>query len=230
MWLTTQDALRAIDTLIVDSLSAVGWFLACAGFLGLVILAALTACFHCRRGKSQRGSQSVVWTSLLNLAKTAYEEKSYTKLRCIIQTHPIDVNYTDSESGMTLLLCSCLSGNADLVRLLLERGANCKATTTLDHLTALHLATYACCTVKSASLGVLDLLACRGVSMNAVDRHGNTPLAIAALYGKTHVLNLLLQYGADPSIPNNKRVLPVNFAASSGNLETAKLLETTIRH
>ena len=36
--------------------------------------------------------------------------------------------------------------------------------------------------------------------MNAVDRHGNTPLAIAALYGKSHVLNLLLQYGKQPTV------------------------------
>ncbi|KAL5497530.1 hypothetical protein EMCRGX_G014011 [Ephydatia muelleri] len=229
MSLTAQDALRAVEMLFEDSqwISVFGWLLACAGFLGLVLLAALMACFHCH--KSQRGSQSVVWTNLFNLAKTAYEEKNYTKLRYILQTQPIDVNYTDPESGMTLLLCSCLSGNADLVRLFLERGANCRAITTLDHLTALHLATYACCTVKSANLGVLDLLACCGVSMNAVDRHGNTPLAIAALYGKSHVLNLLLQYGADPCIPNNDRVLPVNFAARSGNLETAKLLEDTMR-
>lgn len=171
-----------------------------------------------------------MWTYLLNLAKTSYEEKSYTKLRYILQTQPIDVNfYTDPDSGMTLFLCSCLSGNAALVQLLLDKGANYRTSTTSDHYTALHLATYACCTVKSASLGVLDLLACRGLSMNAVDRQGNTPLAIAAIYGKTDIVNVLLQYGADPYIPNSKGILPLSIAASSGNLETAKLLEGTMR-
>ena len=44
------------------------------------------------------------------------------------------------------------------------------------------------------SLTFLPLLP-TGLSMNAVDRHGNTPLTIAALYGKSDILDILLQYG-----------------------------------
>ena len=61
--------------------------------------------------------------------------------------------------------------------------------------TALILATYACCTVKGADNGLLDLLACRGVNVNAQNSRGDTPLSVAALYGRTDVLSILLQYG-----------------------------------
>ena len=81
------------------------------------------------------------------------------------------------------LQCTCMSG------------ANLNATST-DGDTALILATtYACCTVKGADPGLLDLLACRGVNVNAQNCNGDSPLSIAALHGRTELLSILLQYG-----------------------------------
>ena len=83
---------------------------------------------------------------------------------------------------MCHLQCTCISG-ADL---------NAIST---DGDTALILATYACCTVKGADPGLLDLLACRGVNVNAQNCNGDSPLSIAALHGRTELLSILLQYG-----------------------------------
>ena len=73
-------------------------------------------------------------------------------------------------------------------------GVDLNATST-DGDTALILATYACCTVKGADPGLLDLLACRGVNVNAQNCNGDSPLSIAALHGRTELLSILLQYG-----------------------------------
>ena len=73
-------------------------------------------------------------------------------------------------------------------------GANLHAVS-IDGDTALILATYACCTVKGADPGLLDLLACRGVSVNTQNCRGDSPLSIAALYGNTELISVLLQYG-----------------------------------
>jgi len=68
------------------------------------------------------------------------------------------------------------------------------ATTTQGD-SALLLATHACCTVKTANSHILDLLACRGININAQNSNGDTALSIAALYGKTALISVLLQYG-----------------------------------
>ena len=38
--------------------------------------------------------------------------------------------------------------------------------------------------------GLLDLLACRGVNVNAQNCNGDSPLSIAALHGRTELLSI----------------------------------------
>ena len=73
-------------------------------------------------------------------------------------------------------------------------GADINSTSS-DGDTAVILATYACCTVRGADPAIIDLLACRGVDVNARNNSGDTPLSIAALYGRSELLSILLQYG-----------------------------------
>ena len=49
--------------------------------------------------------------------------------------------------------------------------------------------------MKGADPGLLDLLACRGVNVNMQNSNGDSPLSIAAQYGRTEILSVLLQYG-----------------------------------
>lgn len=49
--------------------------------------------------------------------------------------------------------------------------------------------------MKGADPGLLDLLACRGVAINAQNSKGDTPLSIAAQYGRADLISILLQYG-----------------------------------
>ena len=52
-----------------------------------------------------------------------------------------------------------------------------------------------CCTIESTNIKLVDLLACRGVDVNAQDKTGGTALSVAALYGRADIASLLLQYG-----------------------------------
>ena len=94
-------------------------------------------------------------------------------------------------------------------------GADLNATST-DGDTALILATYACCTVKGADPGLLDLLACRGVNVNAQNCNGDSPLSIAALHGRTELLSILLQYGKKLSVIH---IIISHFKHTSGRME-----------
>lgn len=53
---------------------------------------------------------------------------------------------------------------------------------------------------------------------------GATAINRASRYGYNAVLELLLQYGGNPNIPNNKMQYPLHFAAFKKNPETVKVL------
>lgn len=75
--------------------------------------------------------------------------------------------------------------------------------------TSLHLA--AC----EGHPSLVRLLLERGADPNAQDVDGRTPLVESCLFGRLENVRLLLQHGADkgiPSVRNNQRCLPVDFA------------------
>ncbi|XP_064402489.1 ankyrin repeat family A protein 2-like isoform X2 [Halichondria panicea] len=163
------------------------------------------------------------WRVLLDLAKTSYHREHRNAVLAVLD-HGVDVNnYTDPTTGLTLLLCACLSGQKELVTTLLDKGAHPKAVTTSGH-SALSLATWACNTIEASDPDLLDLLACRGVEVNQQDCHGNTALSIAALWGRADVVTTLLQNGADPDVCGGDHVRPLDLAEGCGNNEVARLL------
>ena len=76
---------------------------------------------------------------------------------------------------------------------------DCRAKTSEGD-SALLLSTYACCTLKSSDPLLLDVLACRGSNINEQNERGDSPLSIAAQYGKTRLISVLLQYGESQGI------------------------------
>ncbi|RYG42833.1 ankyrin repeat domain-containing protein, partial [archaeon] len=79
---------------------------------------------------------------------------------------------------------------------------------------------------SGASQAVLALVAA-GAGVNAVDKKGNTALHLLAgckFSAVTAAMNALLAAGADPSMPNAKRVLPLMVATETGNTEAIAIL------
>lgn len=81
---------------------------------------------------------------------------------------------------------------------------------------ALHLA---CANGSSEAVARLIAL---GASLN--QRAGNTPLGVAAAYGRTDTARLLLDAGADVNATNEWGATALLLAVRSGNFETAALL------
>ncbi len=97
------------------------------------------------------------------------------------------------ESGFTLLHLAALAGNAEMVNLLLEEGAEVGATNDVG-VTALHVA------ARNGHAPVVQALLDGGATPSAQTDDGLTPLDHAALFGKGDVASILSAHGAQPSV------------------------------
>ncbi len=116
------------------------------------------------------------------------------------------VNQKDKD-GNTALVYAVDRGLADVVKLLLENGA--------DHNNLIHTA---------RSVGVLELLLKYRANVDTRDSYG-TRLHRAANSGKTEEVRLLLKYGADTSIKNNREQTALDLAKRKKHTEIVALLE-----
>ena len=113
-------------------------------------------------------------------------------LQAIIE-HGADVNITN-KAFETPLLLACYEGNVDVVKLLVNAGADPNFADA-DHDTCLHNAVRNYCG-KEALQAIID----HGADVNASNKSGQTALMIACLKRSADVLNILLNSGADPTV------------------------------
>ena len=93
------------------------------------------------------------------------------------------------QQHLTPLLAASVNGQARLVELLRDHGANTQATS-MQGGTALHLAAW------KGHMEVARTLIASGVDVNARDHDGNTPLSIADYYGHSNLVRFLRSRGA----------------------------------
>ena len=109
----------------------------------------------------------------------------------------IRINDAD-ENGDTALMYAVQNNNIELVRLLLENGADVNIENEQAE-TALHYAAE-----QQVNLQILELLLNRGADPNSKDFIGNTPLHISIQNHNLPLCQLLLQNGADPAVQNGE--------------------------
>lgn len=115
--------------------------------------------------------------------------------------------------GATALQAAALKGHAEVVVLLLERGAK------VDVGLPLHDAA-----VGGSQVAVRALVQ-HGAKVGAVDpATGDTPLHYAATWGKLEAARALIELGADRMAKNGRGRTASEEAASNGNAEIAALL------
>ncbi|KAJ5214973.1 hypothetical protein N7468_010652 [Penicillium chermesinum] len=66
-----------------------------------------------------------------------------------------------------------------------------------------------------------------GSSPRSFDSHGHTALHRAALYGHESVLAVLLQAGADHTLPDSTGLTPLHLATKQGHISVVNLLLTS---
>ncbi|MDQ7785136.1 MAG: ankyrin repeat domain-containing protein [Desulfomonilaceae bacterium] len=101
-----------------------------------------------------------------------------------------DVETKENSSGCNALIFACVSGNSDIVGLILAHGAHVNSTNR-DGRTALMTASF------RGAIAVVKVLLSHGAHIDAVDRFGATPLTEASMAGHRDVVTLLMSKRAD---------------------------------
>lgn len=133
--------------------------------------------------------------------------------------HPatdVDARTPQDESPLML---AALKGHLELVRLLLDRGADVNK----PGWTPLHYA------ATGGGAELIELLLARHAYIDAESPNQSTPLMMAAMYGGPDSVQVLLDAGADPTIKNNLGLTAVDFALKSRNQVAADLIAAAVR-
>ena len=120
----------------------------------------------------------------------------------------VDPNDMDSQ-GFTPLMWAARYGHEEIIKSLCEAGADLNATDTgSNHWTALIHAIH-----KRQNRAAILLMG-SGADVNAKARGGATALMVAAGYGNTEMVKVLLDHGADPYAEASDGVSPLTNAVS----------------
>jgi len=109
-------------------------------------------------------------------------------------------------SGRTPIFRACGRGNIEVVKLLIERGANVRVQSKPGGWTPLHSA------AESGHRDVAALLLKSGADVNAIDKIRGTPLSLAVWRGDTELTKLLLASGASPAMAKRECLYGAAYA------------------
>lgn len=128
-----------------------------------------------------------------------------------------DVN-ARTTSGSTPLIVACVNRRAEAALLLIDNKADI-------HVKAASARTPLFYAASAGLMPVVERLLKAGASPVTPDTDGWTAIHVAARFGHTEVLKLLLaQRGASPSTPLRSRHTPLHLAARGGHVETVAFL------
>ncbi|MFH1643757.1 MAG: ankyrin repeat domain-containing protein [bacterium] len=151
------------------------------------------------------------------------------EIKRLLKSRWIDVNNTEDDNNYTPLHKAAFGGNIDVVKLLIDSGANIHAET-YDGKTPLWEA------VLNNNYEIANYLIEKGADVNAQGnpegRHFDmfelnslsTPLHIASINGYLDIAQLLIKNGATINIKNRYGNTPLHYAAQNGKFDIAKLL------
>jgi hypothetical protein len=134
---------------------------------------------------------------------------------------PVDAT---NEVNHTALKSAARNGRLEVVRLLIERGADVRHRNA-EGFTALHCALGGPSSGQEHQMKCVQLLLEHGAEVNATDNSGGTPLMDAACFGAVASAKLLLKAGADAGIKDQNGRTARNLAEQRGHLAIASLLE-----
>lgn len=120
----------------------------------------------------------------------------------------------------TPLMLAALKGHTDLARKLVDRGADVNKT----GWTPLHYA------ATGGHLAIMQMLLDEHAYIDAESPNGTTPLMMAAHYGSTAAIKLLIEAGADPRLKNELGLTAIDFANRANRSDAAELIAASIRN
>ncbi len=164
--------------------------------------------------------------------QTLYDIKSYSASTPLSQNHmdenalhsafyyPGNTSIIQAEldaDGSSPLIAACTFGRKEVVRALLDKGADVNAKNN-SGLTALISASYL------GHIEIVQALLDKGADINASANNGATALIFASANGRAEVVELLLKNGADVNAQRNDGATALMGASSKGRQEALQLL------
>ena len=147
----------------------------------------------------------------LHLAVSRFGSDSVNVVKVVVEASAgsIDIDIRDSFHRTPLHWAASCNCDADVVQLLLSKGADVRAVDKLQE-TPLHLAV---CNPFSSDAKVVQILLDNGADVNAVDKLQETPLHKAASGTQGDAVKILLENGADVNAIEKHQRTPLHMAA-----------------
>ena len=131
-----------------------------------------------------------------------------------------DVNAKNNNDGRTPLTCACTNPTGETVKILIEAGADVNAKDNGGWTPLMFAA-------RDSTAEACKALIAAGADVNAKRNDGGTPLIMALYRSIAEVCKALIEAGADVNTKvtlNGKTLMPLDFAAYSGNDDIVDLL------
>ena len=164
---------------------------------------------------ADRNMQMETWSGPMTALDWAAQLGHLDVVRLLLGAHD---ETCDKMCRSRTLLFAVQSWSVEIVRLLLDSGADKNFVKDSDGWGALH---------HSAAYGDLDMvrfLLDSNIEMNNGDNEGLTPLHLASRGNNTEVVRVLLDAGATPNAAMNDGATPLHLAAASGKVTDVVLL------
>ncbi|MCP4334372.1 MAG: hypothetical protein GY785_17075 [Gammaproteobacteria bacterium] len=120
--------------------------------------------------------------------------------------------------GMTAIQLAVRDDNLEIMKLLIDNGADVNVGVTRLKIAPLQIA------ARNGNVGMANLLIVSGANVNQPDHEGASALHFAVRGGKNDIAELLISNGAEVNAKDNEEYTPLHNAAWNGHLETVELL------
>jgi ankyrin repeat protein len=148
----------------------------------------------------------------------ALREPSLKAAQAILASPQTNVEARTAQDESPLMMAS-LKGHVALARELIARGADVNK----PGWAPLHYA------ATSGQLEIMELLLENYAFIDAESPNGTTPLMMAAMYGSTAAVKLLLDAGADTTMKNKLGLTAIDFAQRANRQDAAELIAAQVR-
>ena len=128
----------------------------------------------------------------------------------------VEVRNAQDESPLML---AALAGDLEICQTLIQRDADVNK----PGWAPLHYA------ATNSHIPVIQLLLDNHAYIDAASPNGSTPLMMAAMYGNTSAVKLLLESGADPSLKNALGLTAIDFAQRVKKSESVEIIAAFVR-
>ena len=148
----------------------------------------------------------------------AVMENDLQKLKELLVSHGEYLDAMWTSGGFNALHAACRKGQVEMVKCLVEAGADIFKRTQHSRDSAMHIA------CDASNVEIVRYLIDKGADINALQLHRSTPLRVACIRGNPMIVEVLIKEGADIDLAERTGRTPLITAAEKGHAEVTRLL------